>query len=72
MFSFRVAQKRPLQEDRRRQNPEFPPNNEFGAKRRWQGTNNAEPKTVFSRLSARVSSTADDSGDEDDSTFKVN
>lgn len=68
---FRIPLKRPLQEDRRRVNTDFPNNNEFGAKRRWQGGNNAEPKTVFSRLSARVPSTADDSGDEDDSTFKV-
>lgn len=71
---FRVTQKRPLQEDRRRQITDFQ-NNDFGPKRRWQGggggNNNTEPKTVFSRLSARVPSTADDSGDEDDSAFKV-
>lgn len=64
-----------MQEDRRRQVPEFQ-NNEFGLKRRRPsgiggGGNNVEPKTVFSRLSARVPSTADDSGDEDDNAFKV-
>jgi hypothetical protein len=59
-----------LREDRRRQATDFQ-NNEFGPKRRWQGGNNTEPKTVFSRLSARVPSTADDSGDEDDNAFKV-
>lgn len=46
-------------------------NNELpGGKRRWQSSN-AEPKTVFSRLSARVPSNADDSADEDDSVIKV-
>ncbi|XP_011502608.1 PREDICTED: pinin [Ceratosolen solmsi marchali] len=65
----RIMQKRPLREDRRRQVTDFQ-NNEFGPKRRWQGGNNTEPKTVFSRLSARVPSTADDSGDEDDNAFK--
>jgi len=46
-------------------------NNEVpGGKRRWQGSN-VEPKTVFSRLSARVPSNADDSADEDDSVIKV-
>lgn len=41
-----------------------------GSKRRWQSSN-VEPKTVFSRLSARVPSNADDSADEDDSIIKV-
>lgn len=46
-------------------------NNELpGNKRRWQSSN-IEPKTVFSRLSARVPSNADDSADEDDSIIKV-
>ncbi|KAJ8670435.1 hypothetical protein QAD02_001694 [Eretmocerus hayati] len=67
--SPRVPQKRPLQEDRRRQPQEFT-NNGFPTKRRWSGGPNAEPKTVFSRLSARVSSTADDSGDEDDAGYR--
>lgn len=59
-----------MQEDRRRTITEFV-NNEPGGKRRWQGSSNVEPKTVFSRLSARVPSTADDSADEDDSIAKV-
>lgn len=47
-------------------------NNELpGGKRRWQSSN-TEPKTVFSRLSARVPSNADDSADEDDGVIKVN
>lgn len=46
-------------------------NNEPGGKRRWQASSNVEPKTVFSRLSARVPTTADDSADEDDSIAKV-
>ena len=70
--SSRLNQKRPLQEDRKRPSNEFS-NNGVSAKRRWQqqSGNNAEPKTVFSRLSARVPSTADDSGDEDDGTSRV-
>lgn len=66
----RLSQKRPLQEDRRRVVSDFV-NNELtgGGKRRWQGSN-GEPKTVFSRLSARVPSNADDSADEDDTVIK--
>ncbi|XP_076281540.1 desmosome associated protein-like protein pinnin isoform X2 [Lasioglossum baleicum] len=66
----RLSQKRPLQEDRRRVVSDFV-NNEVpgGGKRRWQGSN-GEPKTVFSRLSARVPSNADDSADEDDTVIK--
>ncbi|XP_011880744.1 PREDICTED: pinin [Vollenhovia emeryi] len=65
----RISQKRLLQEDRRRTITEL--NNEPpGGKRRWQSSSNVEPKTVFSRLSARVPSTADDSADEDDSIAK--
>lgn len=46
-------------------------NNELpGGKRRWQGSND-EPKTVFSRLTARLPSNADDSADEDDTVIKV-
>jgi len=59
-----------LQEDRRRVITEFVNNELPGGKRRWQSSN-VEPKTVFSRLSARVPSTADDSADEDDSITKV-
>ncbi|XP_012217379.1 pinin [Linepithema humile] len=65
----RISQKRPLQEDRRRVVTEFVNTELPGSKRRWQGSN-IEPKTVFSRLSARVPSNADDSADEDDSTIK--
>lgn len=65
----RLSQKRPLQEDRRRVVSEFANNELPGGKRRWQG-NNGEPKTVFSRLSARVPSNADDSADEDDTVIK--
>ncbi|KAG5329648.1 PININ protein, partial [Acromyrmex charruanus] len=65
----RIPQKRLLQEDRRRAITEFMNNELVGGKRRWQGSN-AEPKTVFSRLSARVPSTADDSADEDDNITK--
>lgn len=70
-FSLRVPQKRTPQEDRRRIVTEFV-NNEVpgGGKRRWQGAN-IEPKAVFSRLSARVPSNADDSADEDDTIIKV-
>ncbi|XP_076662393.1 desmosome associated protein-like protein pinnin isoform X2 [Halictus rubicundus] len=66
----RLSQKRPLQEDRRRVVSDFV-NNELpgSGKRRWQGSN-GEPKTVFSRLSARVPSNADDSADEDDTVIK--
>ncbi|XP_071631832.1 pinin [Temnothorax longispinosus] len=66
----RIPQKRLLQEDRRRTITEFVNNELPGGKRRWQGSSNVEPKTVFSRLSARVPSTADDSADEDDSIAK--
>lgn len=65
----RIPQKRLLQEDRRRVITEFANNELSGGKRRWQ-VSNVEPKTVFSRLSARVPSTADDSADEDDSITK--
>ncbi|XP_015592532.1 pinin [Cephus cinctus] len=67
----RIQQKRPLQEDRRRSALDFSnTNNETpGAKRRWQAPP-GEPKTVFSRLSARVPSNADDSADEDDTAIK--
>ncbi|XP_043669828.1 pinin isoform X1 [Vespula pensylvanica] len=65
----RLSQKRPLQEDRRRVVSDFVNNEIPGAKRRWQASN-GEPKTVFSRLSARVPSTADDSADEDDTAIK--
>lgn len=67
---FRAPQKRPLQEDRRRIVTDFVNNDHPGGKRRWQSSN-IEPKTVFSRLSARVPSNADDSADEDDSVIKV-
>lgn len=67
---FRITLKRPLQEDRRRIVTDFVNNELPGGKRRWQGSN-VEPKTVFSRLSARVPSNADDSADEDDSVIKV-
>lgn len=69
-LSFRISQKRPLQEDRRRAVTDFVNNELPGSKRRWQSSN-VEPKTVFSRLSARVPSNADDSADEDDSIIKV-
>jgi len=69
-FLSRIPQKRLLQEDRRRVITEFVNNELPGGKRRWQSSN-VEPKTVFSRLSARVPSTADDSADEDDSITKV-
>ncbi|XP_020299862.1 pinin [Pseudomyrmex gracilis] len=65
----RLSQKRPLLEDRRRPTTDFVNNEIPGGKRRWQSSN-TEPKTVFSRLSARVPSTADDSADEDDSVVK--
>ncbi|XP_017892082.1 pinin isoform X2 [Ceratina calcarata] len=65
----RLSQKRPLQEDRRRVVSDFVNNELPGGKRRWQGTN-GEPKTVFSRLSARVPSNNDDSADEDDNVIK--
>ncbi|XP_053979126.1 pinin [Hylaeus anthracinus] len=65
----RLTQKRPLQEDRRRIASDFVNNDVTGGKRRWQGSN-GEPKTVFSRLSARVPSNNDDSADEDDTIFK--
>ncbi|CAL7943086.1 unnamed protein product [Xylocopa violacea] len=65
----RLSQKRPLQEDRRRVVTDFVNNEIPGGKRRWQGTN-GEPKTVFSRLSARVPSNNDDSADEDDNVIK--
>lgn len=65
----RLSQKRPLQEDRRRVVSDFVNNEVPGGKRRWQGSN-GEPKTVFSRLSARVPSNADDSADEDDTIIK--
>ncbi|XP_015190642.1 PREDICTED: pinin isoform X1 [Polistes dominula] len=67
--SSRLSQKRPLQEDRRRVVSDFVNNEIPGTKRRWQASN-GEPKTVFSRLSARVPSTADDSADEDDTAIK--
>lgn len=70
LLCFRLSQKRPLLEDRRRPTTEFVNNDIPGGKRRWQSSN-TEPKTVFSRLSARVPSTADDSADEDDSVVKV-
>lgn len=66
----RLSQKRPLQEDRRRVVSDFVNNELPGGKRRWQGSN-GEPKTVFSRLSARVPSNNDDSADEDDNVIKV-
>ncbi|XP_076247651.1 desmosome associated protein-like protein pinnin [Calliopsis andreniformis] len=65
----RLSQKRPLQEDRRRVVSDFVNNELPGGKRRWQGSN-GEPKTVFSRLSARVPSNNDDSADEDDTVVK--
>lgn len=65
----RTSQKRPLQEDRRRIVTELMNNELPGGKRRWQSSN-TEPKTVFSRLSARVPSNADDSADEDDGVIK--
>lgn len=66
----RLSQKRPLQEERRRVISDFVNNELPGGKRRWQGSN-GEPKTVFSRLSARVPSNNDDSADEDDNVIKV-
>ncbi|XP_066584263.1 pinin [Prorops nasuta] len=65
----RISQKRPLQEDRRRLVSDFTNNELPSNKRRWQGAN-TEPKTVFSRLSARVPSNVDDSADEDDAAIK--
>ncbi|XP_012269318.1 pinin [Athalia rosae] len=67
----RTTQKRPLQEDRRRTVLDFAavPNNLAVGKRRWVAPA-GEPKTVFSRLSARIPSNADDSADEDDGTAK--
>lgn len=59
-----------MQEDRRRVVTDFVNNELPGGKRRWQGSN-GEPKTVFSRLSARVPSNNDDSADEDDTVVKV-
>lgn len=71
IYNFnRLSQKRPLQEDRRRVVSDFVNNELPGGKRRWQGSN-GEPKTVFSRLSARVPSNNDDSADEDDNVIKV-
>ncbi|KAL0123339.1 hypothetical protein PUN28_005700 [Cardiocondyla obscurior] len=67
----RIPQKRLLQEDRRKTITEFVNNELPGGKRRWQSNSSVEPKTVFSRLSARVPSTADDSADEDDNVTKV-
>ncbi|XP_012149097.1 desmosome associated protein-like protein pinnin isoform X1 [Megachile rotundata] len=67
--THRLSQKRPLQEDRRRVVSDFVNNELPGGKRRWQGSN-GEPKTVFSRLSARVPSNNDDSADEDDNVIK--
>ncbi|XP_012280202.1 pinin [Orussus abietinus] len=67
--SPRISQKRPLQEDRRRTVVDFTNNEGPGNKRRWQ-SGIGEPKTVFSRLSARVPSNADDSADEDDTVVK--
>lgn len=69
-YCVRLSQKRPLQEDRRRVVSDFANNEVPGGKRRWQGSN-GEPKTVFSRLSARVPSNNDDSADEDDNAIKV-
>ncbi|KAL0123338.1 hypothetical protein PUN28_005700 [Cardiocondyla obscurior] len=66
----RIPQKRLLQEDRRKTITEFVNNELPGGKRRWQSNSSVEPKTVFSRLSARVPSTADDSADEDDNVTK--
>uniref|UniRef100_A0A0C9S1Z0 PNN_1 protein n=1 Tax=Fopius arisanus TaxID=64838 RepID=A0A0C9S1Z0_9HYME len=66
-LSSRITPKRPLQEDRKRNTDHV--NNEQGGKRRWQVQNN-EPKTVFSRLSARVPSNPDDSGDDDDGSVR--
>ncbi|XP_063972117.1 pinin [Diachasmimorpha longicaudata] len=66
-LSSRIVSKRPLQEDRKRNTDHL--SNDQGGKRRWQGPNN-EPKTVFSRLSARVPSNPDDSGDDDDGSVR--
>lgn len=67
--SPRLAQKRPLHDERRRTVVDLSNNDHPGNKRRWQSVV-AEPKTVFSRLSAKVPSNADDSADEDDSFIK--
>ncbi|XP_043275536.1 pinin [Venturia canescens] len=66
--SLRRGQKRPLPEDRKR-SLDFGNNDQPGGKRRGQPPP-GEPKTVFSRLSARVPSNPDDSADEDDSAIK--
>ena len=67
---YRLSQKRPLHDDRRRTVVDLSNNEHVGNKRRWQG-GTGEPKTVFSRLSARVPSNPDDSADEDDAFIKV-
>lgn len=67
--SLRRGQKRPPQDDRKRSS-DFGNNDQPGGKRRGQPPS-GEPKTVFSRLSARVPSNPDDSADEDDSAIKV-
>lgn len=54
------------QEDRRRVGNDFTHNEHQIKKGRWQTNQGSEPKTVFSRLSARVPYNADDSADEDD------
>ncbi|XP_034952105.1 pinin [Chelonus insularis] len=71
--STRIVQKRMLQDDRKRNSLDFMGNDQLGGKRRWHSqlpSTPGEPKTVFSRLSARVPSTADDSADEDDNSIK--
>ncbi|KAG8035329.1 hypothetical protein G9C98_006775 [Cotesia typhae] len=80
--SVRIGQKRLLQDDRKRNVPDYMGNNDYhsqGNKRsRWQSQSLSspptvtpgEPKTVFSRLSARVPSTADDSDNDDDNPMK--
>lgn len=64
----RVGQKYSQQEDRKRSS-DYINNDQPNNKRRWQSQVN-EPKTVFSRLSAKVPSNPDDSGDEDDSCVR--
>lgn len=68
LYVIRVGQKYSQQEDRKR-NSDYVNNDQPSSKRRWQSQTN-EPKTVFSRLSAKVPSNPDDSGDEDDSCVR--
>ncbi|XP_057340814.1 pinin [Microplitis mediator] len=81
--SVRVGQKRIVQDDRKRNVTDYTSNNDHhhssgGKRSRWQSqslssppaSTPGEPKTVFSRLSARVPSTADDSDNDDDNPMK--